>query len=60
MEEKLREILDMNQNAYDLTELVPASGLGLDRLAAVRQKLRAVHQLISALIKDQGKGEDNG
>lgn len=59
MEGKLREILDLNRSAYEMTELVPASGQALDRLAAARQQLREINRAISALIKGtEGAGKD--
>lgn len=58
MEDKLREILDLNRSAYEMTELVPASGQALDRLAAARQQLREVNQAILATIKELGGTKD--
>lgn len=58
MEDKLREILDLNRSAYEMTELVPASGQALDRLAAARQQLREVNQTILATIKELGGTKD--
>lgn len=60
MGEKLKEVLDMTRNAYDLTELIPVSGQNLDRLAAARQELRSIHQNVTALLAEVERGKENG
>lgn len=58
MDEKLKKILDLNRSAYEMTELVPASGQALDRLAAARQQLREINKAVLALAKEEGGEKD--
>lgn len=60
MKDRLMEILDQNRRAYDLTELIPANGQNLDRLAMARQELRGVNKNVSALLEGLREEENHG
>lgn len=60
MEEKLREILEKNKSAYNMTEFIPANGKNLDYLAAARQEMRNIHKTISDMLEGLNNGGENG
>lgn len=60
MEEKLRIIFEKNETAYNLTGTVYASGEELDCLAAARQEMRNIKQILSDLFAELRKEEKDG
>lgn len=60
MDEKLKEIRERLNAAYELTEFIPANGQNLDRLAMVRQELRNMGKTLNSVLDETGKEDGHG
>lgn len=60
MEERLKEIRERLNAAYELTEFIPVNGQNLDRLAMVRQELRNISKTLNSVLDENGKEADHG